>query len=64
MGAEITQERIDLYNKSYNSQIVCIIEDRMDENAVPVGTRVRLTLKNKPELIAPMPPEMQEVNNW
>ena len=52
MGTEITQERIDLYNKSYDSQISCTIEDKIDENKMPAGTLVRLSLKNKTGIIA------------
>ena len=46
MGTEITQDRIELFNKSYNSNISCITEDKVDQNGMPAGTLVRLTFMN------------------
>lgn len=62
MGTEITQERIDLFNKSYDTQISCITKDTIDENGMPAGTLVKLMLKNKTEFIAHEQPEIETAN--
>lgn len=40
LGMEITQERIDLFNKSFGEKISYSIEDKVNENGNPEGTRV------------------------
>ncbi len=62
MGMEITQERIDLFNKSYDSQISCTIEDNLDENNIPTGTLVILALNGKTKVIDHEQPEIQTAN--
>lgn len=44
MGMTIVKERIDLYNKSYPSKIVCQIIDEKDTDDKPMGTTVILRL--------------------
>ena len=60
MGTEITRDRIDLFNKNYENQITCSTEDRLDENGLSAGTRVRLTLHNKSKTITPLQMKLQE----
>lgn len=44
MGTEITQDRINLFNKSYKSKISCDTVDKIGENGAPAGTLIKLTL--------------------
>lgn len=44
LGIQITNERIDLFNKSYTDQISYKIEDKFDSNNNPIGTRVIISL--------------------
>ena len=55
MGTEITRDRIDLFNKSFNSNISCITEDKKDTHGMPSGTLVRLTFTNTNELVSASP---------
>ena len=49
MGMKITEERIELYNKSYPGKIHYKIIDKRDEQNCPEGTQVIITLKSEAE---------------
>lgn len=45
MGIPITNERIDLFNKSYKEKISYEIVDKLDENNKPAGTKVIIKME-------------------
>lgn len=48
MGNKISEERIQLFNKSYSNNIICDIIDKVDEQGNAIGTCVTLIIqKNK-----------------
>lgn len=47
LGISLTEERIKLYNHSYNSYILYSIIDKKDKHQQPLGTRVEFKIENK-----------------
>ena len=45
-GIFMTQNRIDLFNKKYTEKIKIVTTDLIDDNLIPIGTRVELTIEN------------------
>lgn len=52
MGGNLTQERIDLYNQSYESEIECTITDLMEEG-LPAGTSVEIKILHPDNTLQP-----------
>src|SRR5690242_13607138 len=49
MGTQITQDRIDLFNKSYSGHISCKIIDKTDKAGLETGTAVIIEIHPKQE---------------
>ncbi|NIG52456.1 sensor histidine kinase [Chitinophaga sp. Cy-1792] len=54
-GMEICLERIELYRSTFNSRCFIDIEDLLNENKAPVGTRVKIIFEVNPEMEAAIP---------
>ncbi len=54
MGMDIIKERVELFNRSYDSRLEYDVIDKKDENGTRLGTRIVFNLRHRKNLEEPM----------